>query len=468
MSTRGISILTPELIAFDRTFFRLMDLARASVGMPEPHTMIGLIGLHLLADEDFRAETAFTPDARIDAEIKVLGDLIESSRPELKGVFTSALLIGLERIPDRILKEWWRDLSQLAAEKPARAAFGRWLTLRLSERSIELVDRRQIATPYGVARLMASLADLKNGNRVLDPSCGVGTLLATAIEEAEEKQINIWLYGQELRPSRWALCKLCVYCLGRKEAEVILGDALTVPAFTQNEGLGAFDRIVSDLPMGQRAWHGALPSFPLFDEMLRRSSLPAETLFVLHTLARLKPSGKAVLLVPQGFLFRLGLEARVREYLIAQKRLQAVIALPSKRIPSTAVEVALLVLGENKTDEVLFLDAAARDNPRFGQPDFAPELRAWIFDTLQSQTGHFETDIRRVPVEELASSDFSLLPRRYLPAHDAREQLNIGELRQKLKALNAHAQDASAEMDTLLDELKYTLSSVVLGGRAAT
>lgn len=463
MSSRETLAPSGELELLDQVFSSLLNLARSSVGTQEMPTLVGLMALNLVSDAE-RAPGPLPWNTLVDVastpaivySLRSLSVWVEQHHRGLEGVFTSGLLAGIDSAPKNALQRWCREVSRLSTRAVADVSFARWIAFHLSTYSRDFFHRDRLSTPQGLARLMASLADIKDGNSVLDPSCGAGTLLAAALEDARENRIKVDLYGQELMPVRWALCRLCIFFFSSTAWNVVLGDALRNPAFAETDGWETFDRVLSDPPMGMRQREPEIDRFlgMHWSSLGPLTSRASETLFVQHAVARLKPRGKAVLLLPQGFLFRSGIEARIREKLVTEKRLEAVIALPAKRIPSSAVEIALLVLGPNDSGRVRFLDAAARDNPKYGKSDLPPEMAEWIIATFRSQNEDLGEDARSVSSDELAAAEFTLLPRRYLPAkYEAPERLDVDAARAKLRQLETTAFEACGEMDEILDDL---------------
>jgi type I restriction enzyme M protein len=456
-----LTVVQNEGERFERVLFSLLDLVRSQSGVQELPAALGLMALRMLVDST-PALSQHWAEAERSADIgdamRRLGEHIESEHPELRGVFRDILLSGVNRIPVRFLQSWCDAVSRLQGSTESRAGFSQWIAFRLSEyfRKMPFSDRAK--TPHGLAMLMVWLADIQHGHSVLDPNCGVGTLLAAVLEAAREKNENVKLFGQGAIPVEWALCKLCLYFLGADSRDVVLGHAGRDRAFIHEGKLQTFDRMICDVPAGGRISVETLDPIYRDDEFSSSfsKSRSLDTLFVQQAVARLKKHGRAVLLLPQGFLFRSGIDARIRERLIAENKVQAVIALPAKRLLASAIEVALLVLGTNDTGRILFLDAAARDNPKFGKPDMPPETIAWILEAFQDfmKGGAPTEDARCVSKEEVLSAYAVLLPRRYIPdRRESSESMDINELRAQLRELNAVAEEAAAEMDELLDEL---------------
>src|SRR5262249_12260581 len=82
-------------------------------------------------------------------------------------------------------------------------------------------------------------------------------------------------------------------------------------------------------------------------------------LFIQHVLLQLSKNGRAVIAIPEGFLFRGGGERELRRYLIERGHIDTVVALPEGAFaPYTMVRGSLLVLRkEGGTDQVRMIDA---------------------------------------------------------------------------------------------------------------
>ena len=72
--------------------------------------------------------------------------------------------------------------------------------------------------------------------------------------------------------------------------------------------------------------------------------------FVLHAVA-LKENGKAAMVVPHGVLFRGAADQEIREALIHEDLIEAVITLPSNLFLGTGIPVAILLLNKNKDEQ---------------------------------------------------------------------------------------------------------------------
>ena len=296
----------------------------------------------------------------------------------------------------------------------------------------ETVEKRQgeFVTPQSIAKLAVAIADPGPGDRVYDPCFGFGGFLTTAWEVAERNAKGlhgrrtgepISLFGMEINSSAYLVGLTRVILSGASHPRLERGNSLErEPAAGQN-GQG-FDIVLANPPMGAR----------LADEGLRFQHFPIRTrdvtsLFIQHILQQLKPQGRAVISVPEGFLFRGGAEQELRRYLVERGHLQTVVALPEGAFaPYTMVRGSLLVLRkEGGGDRVRMIDA--RSFFQRAQTGRALELPLQQIDRLAAiandpselfnrpvlSSGVIEqVEVWTVSAAELADVDWDLTPRR--------------------------------------------------------
>src|SRR5262249_24348876 len=149
---------------------------------------------------------------------------------------------------------------------------------------------------------------------------------------------------------------------GILDARIELGDTLRAPKLLTESGdrLRRFDRVILDPPFSLRDW-GAEQADK--DPFRRIPKVPpkdmADFAFVLHCLATLEEGGRAVILVPQGVLFRTGSEQQIRRMLVQDDRVEALIGLAGNLLFHTRIAPVILVLRNGKPEErqgkVLFM-----------------------------------------------------------------------------------------------------------------
>ncbi|GAA1376667.1 N-6 DNA methylase [Catellatospora chokoriensis] len=246
-----------------------------------------------------------------------------------------------------------RDVGTAAKEHRAALAIadeiGREAALAgLVDRFVDLRGRRgSVATSPQVAGLIAELA-APAGKAVLDPACRSGALLAAAVADGAAM-----VAGQDPDLDNVAIAQARLH-FATARVEVRQG-SLQHDAYPDLQA----DVVISDPPTG-----GSWGYDELAADLRWEYSLPprneAELAWVQHALARLRPGGAAILLLPPGVAERAA-GRRIRRELLRRGALRAVIALPSGVTApyNTRLHLWLLRRPDNvaRTRDVLMVDA---------------------------------------------------------------------------------------------------------------
>jgi type I restriction enzyme M protein len=238
-------------------------------------------------------------------------------------------------------------------------------------------------TPRDAVRLMANLVflpvehELKSGTYLLyDDACGTGGMLTvaeetlTAIGKKRGLQIEARLYGQEINPETYAICKADMLIKGEGEnADHIVGGAewstLSHDAFPGQE----FDFLVANPPYG-KSWKKDLeamggkdgmrdPRFKVMHEgeelsLVTRSS-DGQMLFLVNMASKMNHSsalGSRIAEVHNGSSLFTGDagqgESNIRRWLIENDWLEAIVALPLNLFYNTGIATYVWVLSNRK------------------------------------------------------------------------------------------------------------------------
>lgn len=111
-------------------------------------------------------------------------------------------------------------------------------------------SKGQFYTPAEVSRVMAKVIDIERACEltdptVYDPTCGSGSLLIKAYDEADTQKLAI--YGQEMDNATWTLAKMNMILHDYTTAELWNGNTLAAPHFT-SQGGGGYSRLLT-LPL---------------------------------------------------------------------------------------------------------------------------------------------------------------------------------------------------------------------------
>ncbi|NJP25277.1 MULTISPECIES: N-6 DNA methylase [unclassified Microbispora] len=305
----------------------------------------------------------------------------------------------------------WRLLQELAEEQGSAEA-ARFLL----DRYADVHSRRLFETPPEIAQFMARLAgpDVRS---VLDPACGLGTLLTT-IRHLDHA------YGQEADDTVARLARTRL-ALAQIEGSVGTGDSLRCDSWPDL----TVDAVLCHPPFNERNWgYDDLASDPRWEYGLPPKA-ESELAWAQHALSHLKPGGIAVMLMPAVAANRRS-GRRIRSNLLRQGTLQAVIGLPSRMGVGTGLPLHLWVLrkpaeGDPVPSHVLMAEA---EPETFGE--IADRWRE--FRSAPGQRAEQAGPVCAVPVIELMDENVDLTPGRHVSVEDQAPAQQFPAVREQL------------------------------------
>lgn len=222
-------------------------------------------------------------------------------------------------------------------------------------------SKGQFYTPAEVSRVVAKVVGIKKDTpknaTVYDPTCGSGSLLLKASDEAVR---GLTIYGQEMDNATSALARMNMILHGDvgEGAKIIQGNTLSSPEYKDEAGqLMTFDFAVANPPFSSKNWtNGLTPETDEFDRFVW--GVPPEKngdfAFLLHIIKSLKSTGKAAVILPHGVLFRGNAEARIRESLIKQGYIKGIIGLPANLFYGTGIPASIIVIDKAAAKPIQF------------------------------------------------------------------------------------------------------------------
>ena len=361
---------------------------------------------------------------------KIIGQLAEAN--DLKGVidqadFNDESKIGTGReMQDRLSKlvAIFEDLDFRANRAEGDDLLGDTYEYLMRHFATESgKSKGQFYTPAEVSRIMAKVVgigpDTRQDQTIYDPTCGSGSLLLKAADEASH---GITVYGQEMDNATYALARMNMILHGHETAELWRGNTLAAPYFKNlDDRLKTFDFAVANPPFSAKAWSSGLN--PDHDEYGRfEYGIPpaknGDYAFLLHLIASLNSKGKGAIILPHGVLFRGNKEADIRKNLIRHGFIKGIIGLPANLFYGTGIPACILVLDKEnaRVRSGIFMIDASKGFLKDGNKN---RLRAQdihqIVDVFNRQT-ELPRYSRMVPVAEIASpaNDYNLNIPRYI------------------------------------------------------
>ncbi|OPH49432.1 type I restriction-modification system subunit M [Vibrio campbellii] len=276
-------------------------------------------------------------------------------------------------------------------------------------------------TPSEVVQLLVALLKPHAGMRIYDPTTGSGGMLVQTrnyLKQHGENPANLSLFGQEMNLNTWAICKMNMFLHGVQSADIRKGDTLREPKHTEGGELLSFDRVIANPPFSLKKWgkdecdNDGFGRFPYGTPPKDAGDLA----FVQHMIASTNNEGMVGVVMPHGVLFRGSSEKAIRQGILQDDLLEAVIGLPSGLFYGTGIPACLLIINKNKAAErrgkVLFINSELEFEEGKNQNKLRPRDITKIVETFDNYV-----DVKRyakvVNYSEIAENDFNLNIRRY-------------------------------------------------------
>ena len=316
-------------------------------------------------------------------------------------------------------------------------------------------------TPPEVSELIAELVDPQEGDAIGDPACGSASLLMKVGRKIREHHGSkrYALHGQEAIGSTWALAKMNLFLHGEDNHRIEWGDTIRNPKLlNKDESLTLYNVVVANPPFSLDKWgHDSAAE----DKWGRfRRGIPPKTkgdyAFILHMIETMNPKdGRVGVVVPHGVLFRGGSEGKIRQQLIEENLLDAVIGLPEKLFYGTGIPAAVLIFKRGKSDKnVLFIDASREYRDGKNQNFLRPEDIQRVVETYQARET-VDKYAYLATFEDIKENGFNLNIPRYVDTFEEEEEIDLMAVRKEREQLKAELVALETEMDGYLRELGY-------------
>lgn len=322
-------------------------------------------------------------------------------------------------------------------------------------------------TPSEVSTLLAKLVDPQSGDRICDPACGSGSLLIKVAKEVNSK--NYALYGQENNGSTWALARMNMFLHEEDNATIEWGDTLNNPQLKEADSLMKFDVVVANPPFSLDKWGAEEAAADTFNRYHR--GVPPKSkgdyAFISHMIeTTFEDKGKVGVIVPHGVLFRGSSEGKIRQQLIDENLLEAVIGLPANLFYGTGIPAAILLFNRAKGDnkDVLFIDASAlydsgKNQNRMGKVHIETIVNEFkkfrSLPSVQTEIGEILTEkfSYRATIKDIQTNEYNLNIPRYIDTFEEEAELDIKILHEEITVLKAELAETELQMDAYLKSL---------------
>ena len=309
-------------------------------------------------------------------------------------------------------------------------------------------------TPRAVTEIMTEIINPRLGEKVLDPACGTGGFLTSAIENIRKQDVHSvedlkvledTIRGQELKPLPFMLCVTNLILHDIEVPNVMNMDSLN----REYTSIGAKERvdvILANPPFGASVSDGVETNYPAAFRTTESADL-----FLLLMIRYLREGGRAAIVLPDGSLTGDGVKQRIREEFLKQCNVHTIVRLPNSVFqPYASVATNLLFFTKGEpTKEIWYWEHKLPEGQKsysktkpIQKSEFA-SLKEWWGKRVENEQAW------KVPVEKIAENGWNLdIKNPFVKEEEVTH--TTGELLQMLS-------DSFKKSDELINELKKVL-----------
>lgn len=321
-------------------------------------------------------------------------------------------------------------------------------------------------TPQEVGELLARIVimDKTSVNKVYDPACGSGGLLLKFAKILGKDHVREGFFGQEINLTTYNLARINMFLhnINYNNFSIERGDTLIHPAHWDDE---PFDAIVSNPPYSI-SWEGNNNPLMINDERFAPAGVlapqgNADFAFIMHMLSWLSPKGTAGIVVFPGILYRGNAELKIRQYMIDNNFIDAIIQLPSNIFFQTPIATAIMVLKKNKLDNnILFIDASSEfvknpDKMKNGKnSNKLSDDNIKNIVSLYKKRDNKENKSVVVSYDVVKNNDYNISVSSYLKTNDDVNPIDINDINRKLSQVVPRQEKIREELEEIIKELE--------------
>lgn len=314
-------------------------------------------------------------------------------------------------------------------------------------------------TPQEVSELLTRLALMgkKRVNKVYDPACGSGSLLLKSAKILGKDKVRQGFFGQEINITTYNLCRINMFLhdIDYDKFYIAHGDTLTDPQHWDDE---PFEAIVSNPPYSIK-WDGDANSLLINDPRFSPAGIlapksKADLAFIMHSLAWLATNGTAAIVCFPGIMYRGGAEKKIRQYLIDNNYVDAVIQLPENLFYGTTIATCIMVLKKSKKEnKTLFIDASRECVKVTNSNKLTGENITTILGAYQERVD-VEYFARLVHNDEVAEQEYNLSVSTYVAPEDKREKVDIRKLNAEIERIVKREDKLRRAIDAMIADIE--------------
>ena len=249
-------------------------------------------------------------------------------------------------------------------------------------------------TPRSVIHLMSKIIDPKPGESIYDPACGTGGMLLQCINQVKESGKDyrtVSLFGQEKNLTSSSIARMNMFLHGYEDFNITRGDTLRNPAFLESDRLKQFDCVIANPPFSLKEWGADKWANDPYGRNI--AGVPpkgnGDMAWIQHMLSSTNDnSGRMIVVMPHGVLFRKGAEGKIRKIFIEMDIIDTVIGLGPNLFYGTPQATSIIIFDKNKPtfkkNKIQFIDAEEEVRVGRAQNYFEKEHMDKVFSWYKS------------------------------------------------------------------------------------
>ena len=316
-------------------------------------------------------------------------------------------------------------------------------------------------TPHGPAQILCRIAisgqEEKKGLQVYDPCMGSGSLMLSCRNYSKQSDY-IKYYGQELMPSTYNLARMNMFLHGVLPENQHLRNGDTLDADWPTDEETEFDIVTMNPPYSAN-WSAAEgfkqdERFMDYGGKLAPKS-KADYAFLLHGFYHLKQTGTMAIVLPHGVLFRGAAEGAIREILLRNGSIYAVIGLPSNMFYNTSIPTCIVVLKKHREGrDVLFIDASKLYEKEKKQNVMREEHIDRVLE-LYNDRKPVDKVAYLASFEDIKANDYNLNIPRYVDTSEEEPEVDLRQLSASMRETNRAIKEGNDALLKMLGELTF-------------
>lgn len=346
---------------------------------------------------------------------------IEKSNPKfLYGIFGDTQWSNKEKLSDELLIDLIEHfsaytLSNSTVESDVLGQAYEYLIKQFADQTNKKAG--EFYTPRTVIQLMISILDPKEGDRIYDPACGTGGMLLESIHHVRAKKQDyrtLKLYGQEKNLTTSTIAQMNMFLHNIEDFSIIRGDTLRSPAFIEGDELATFNCVVANPPFSLKSWGAKYWEKDPYHR--NKYGTPSDSngdfAWIQHMIASMNPiNGRMAVVLPHGVLFRKGSEGKMREAILKDDLIDAVIGLGPNIFYGTPLAACILIIraqkSADKRGKILFIDASHEYRAGRAQ-NYLDEIHITNMYSLYEGFSDKENSSKIVTLKDIEANEYSL------------------------------------------------------------